>query len=182
MIKQHLLVTAAALSIGAGAALAQSSTTTTPVPAAPAAPSMTTPAPSAMPPTGNATTTTGSWYSHQATEMRASKVIGTKVRNGAGETIGDVNEVILGNDGRIHAVVVGVGGFLGIGEREVAVQYDQLRFDRDANGNNVIRMNATKDQLQAAPAWSWRSDTSATGASTGSSGAVNGSSTTLPKR
>lgn len=170
-MKHHLVATVVALGLGAVPAFAQTTTppsTSTP----PSATAPATPAPGGM------------WYKHEASEMRASKVIGTKVRNGAGETIGDVNEIVLGNDGKIHAVVIGVGGFLGIGEREVAVSYDQVRFDRDANGNNVISMNATKDQLQAAPAWTWRSDTTATGASTGtsSSGTATGSSTTTPKR
>lgn len=63
------------------------------------------------------------WYDHQAGEMRASKLIGTRVNNEAGERIGEINEVVLSKDGKVAAVVIGVGGFLGIGERKVAVKF-----------------------------------------------------------
>jgi sporulation protein YlmC with PRC-barrel domain len=95
------------------------------------------------------------WYSPQPDQMRASKLIGTGVVNTANERVGEINEIVLGNDGKVAAVVVGVGGFLGIGEREVAVNYDSLRMNRDANNNLVITVNATKDALNAAPAWRW---------------------------
>lgn len=60
--------------------------------------------------------------------MRASKLIGAAVRNDANESIGDINEIILDKDGKVAAVVVGVGGFLGMGEREVALEFKSLRF------------------------------------------------------
>jgi hypothetical protein len=57
-------------------------------------------------------------------------------------------------------VVVGVGGFLGIGEREVALDFKSLKFERDTSATAradsvVVRVNATKDALKAAPAWTW---------------------------
>jgi sporulation protein YlmC with PRC-barrel domain len=95
------------------------------------------------------------WYSHQADEMRASKLIGTKVINTANETIGDINEIVLGKDGKVAAVIVGVGGFLGMGEREVAMNFDSLRMSRDSSNNLVLTVNATKDVLKSAPEWRW---------------------------
>ena len=92
------------------------------------------------------------FYTHRADDMRASKLIGTKITNAANESVGDVNDVILGKDGKVAAVIVGVGGFLGLGEREIAMNYGTLRFSRDSNGRDVITVNATKDQLKAAPA------------------------------
>src|SRR5688572_25484998 len=72
------------------------------------------------------------WYMRQGGEMRASKLIGADVRNTANEDVGEVNEVILHKDGRVAAVVLGVGGFLGMGERDVAVEFKSLRFaDKD---------------------------------------------------
>jgi sporulation protein YlmC with PRC-barrel domain len=97
------------------------------------------------------------WYSHQAGEMRASKLIGTSVKNNANETIGEVNEVVLAKDGKVAAVIIGVGGFLGIGEREVAVNFDALQHRMD-NNNLVLSMNTTKDALKNAPAWTWTGD------------------------
>ncbi len=93
------------------------------------------------------------WYSPNNKEMRASKLIGTTVKNSAGESIGDVNEVLLDSSGKVAAVVLGVGGFLGMGEREVAVSFSSLRMSMDANNNNVITVDATKESLKTAPAW-----------------------------
>lgn len=95
------------------------------------------------------------WYSGQGGEMRASKLIGTRVNNEAGERIGEVNKIVLSKDGKVAAVVVGVGGFLGMGEHEVAVKFESLRRTQDANNNTVVAMSATKDSLKAAPEWRW---------------------------
>ena len=95
------------------------------------------------------------WYTHQAEEMRASKLIGTTVVNTANERVGDINEIVLGKDGKVAAVIVGVGGFLGMGEHEVAVNFNSIRMSRDQNDNLVVTMNATKDVLKDAPQWRW---------------------------
>jgi sporulation protein YlmC with PRC-barrel domain len=59
---------------------------------------------------------------------RASKLMGLDVYNEANEKLGDVNELILDKDGKINAVVIGVGGFLGMGEHDIAVSMDKLKF------------------------------------------------------
>ena len=64
-------------------------------------------------------------------ETLASTLIGTQVTNGADEFLGEVNDVLLAADGRLKAVVVGVGGFLGIAERDVAVPWEALGVNRD---------------------------------------------------
>ena len=101
------------------------------------------------------TTDNGQFYTHRVGEMRASKLIGAKVTNAANELVGDINEIVLGKDGKVAAVIVGVGGFLGLGEREVAISYSGLKFAKDSNNRDVITVNATKDQLKAAPTWKW---------------------------
>jgi hypothetical protein len=121
-----------------------------------------TPSPATTPPAASSQND-NLFYSHQANEMRASKLIGATVRN-ANESIGEINELILDKDGKIAAVVVGVGGFLGIGEREVALDYKSLTIKRDPNamteaGATTVMVNATKDGLKAAPAWTWNRDT-----------------------
>jgi hypothetical protein len=88
--------------------------------------------------------------------MRASKLIGTSVKNAAGERIGDINEVIIGSDGKVAAVVIGVGGFLGIGEREVAVRFDALQLSHGSDRSTSATLAATKESLKTAPEWSWR--------------------------
>jgi sporulation protein YlmC with PRC-barrel domain len=97
------------------------------------------------------------WYTAQGSELRASKLIGTSVVNAANETVGDINDVILGKDGKVAAVVLGVGGFLGMGEREVAVEFSSLRLKQDG-GKTVVTIDATKDALKNAPEWKWAGD------------------------
>ncbi len=84
-------------------------------------------------------------------DWRASKLIGQPVRNAANETIGDINELMIDSGGKVSAVIIGVGGFLGLGEKHVALPLDQLSFSRDANNNIVVNAKVTKETLQAAP-------------------------------
>jgi sporulation protein YlmC with PRC-barrel domain len=96
------------------------------------------------------------WYQRADGDWPASEIIGTQVRNTAGEEIGDVNEIILANDGQVRAVVIGVGGFLGMGERDVAIAFDSLKITRDSDNDEVITVNATKESLKSAPQWERR--------------------------
>jgi sporulation protein YlmC with PRC-barrel domain len=65
---------------------------------------------------------------HREGEWRASKLVGVNVYNEANEKIGDISDVILGKSGKVENVVLGVGGFLGVGEHYVAVAYDKLKW------------------------------------------------------
>ena len=123
--------------------------------AAPSLAQTTSPPPATTPPPAASPSGQPMWYSHQADEMRVSKLIGTKVVNTANETVGDINEIVLAKDGKVAAVIVGVGGFLGMGEREVAMNFESLRMTRDSNNNLVLTVNATKDALKGAPEWRW---------------------------
>ena len=67
------------------------------------------------------------------------------------DNIGDINDLIIGEDGKITHAVVGVGGFLGIGEKDVAVPFDQLKVV-EKDGDIRLIYAATKEQLNAAPA------------------------------
>jgi sporulation protein YlmC with PRC-barrel domain len=61
-------------------------------------------------------------------EWRGSKLTGLAVYNNNDERVGEINELIVGKDGKIESVVVGVGGFLGIGEHDVAVPFGKVKF------------------------------------------------------
>jgi hypothetical protein len=154
-MKLRVLTAIAALPVIATMAYAQ---TTTPTPA-PAPSATTAPAPSATTTTTTteATTNTPQWYQRQQGEWRASKLVGSKVKNNAGDTIGDINEIVLTSDGSAAAAIIGVGGFLGMGEREVAVQFKSLQLSRDSSGNQVVKLDTTKDALKNAPVWTWQS-------------------------
>jgi len=121
------------------------------------APAPTTPAPAAS------ARPSGQYYTSQPDQMRASKLIGTKIVNNANETVGDISELILDKDGKVAAVVVSVGGFLGIGAREVALDYKSFTIKHDPtamtdSGATVVTLDVTKDSLAAAPAWTWNRD------------------------
>ncbi|MHC4041581.1 PRC-barrel domain-containing protein [Bradyrhizobium sp. 23AC] len=59
---------------------------------------------------------------------RASKLMGLNVYNENNEKLGDINELLVDKSGKINAVVIGVGGFLGMGEHDIAVSMDKLKF------------------------------------------------------
>ncbi len=81
----------------------------------------------------------------------ASELTGKTVYDSADNSLGDVNDIIWTEDGTIQGVVVGVGGFLGIGEKNVAVNYDALNITTDEDGNRKLVLDATADELAAAP-------------------------------
>jgi sporulation protein YlmC with PRC-barrel domain len=64
--------------------------------------------------------------------------------------IGDIKDVLVDADGRINALIVSVGGFLGAGEKDVAVKFDAVK--KSEKDNSVrLTMNASKDELKSAP-------------------------------
>ena len=65
---------------------------------------------------------------HRDGEWRASKVIGINVYNDNNEKIGDIQELIIDKSGKVDNVVLGVGGFLGMGEHYVAVPMEKLKW------------------------------------------------------
>ncbi len=88
---------------------------------------------SAQTPTANsdkASAAATSTSSHQG-EWRASKVVGLKVYNDKNESVGSINDLLTDKSGNIKAVVIGVGGFLGVGEHLVAVPYDKIKFSNE---------------------------------------------------
>ncbi|WP_422011689.1 PRC-barrel domain-containing protein [Reyranella sp.] len=88
-----------------------------------------------------------------STGYRASKVIGSSVVNDAGDTVGKVDEIIVGPDGKAPFVVLSVGGFLGLGDKLVALPYEQMRTD----GKKIVLPGATKDSLKALPEFKYAS-------------------------
>jgi len=61
-------------------------------------------------------------------DWRASKVVGLSVYNENNENIGSINDLVMDKDGKIQAVVIGVGGFLGVGSHLVAISYEKMKF------------------------------------------------------
>jgi len=82
-----------------------------------------------------------------AAGYRASKVIGSSVVNGAEETIGEIEDLLVSPDGKQPYAVLSVGGFLGMGTRLVIVPYDTLTF----SDKKVMLPGGTKDGLRMLP-------------------------------
>ncbi|MEX2455507.1 MAG: PRC-barrel domain-containing protein [Rhodospirillaceae bacterium] len=95
-------------------------------------------------------TTTGT-----QTTMKADDIIGEDVKNAAGEDIGEVDSVIIDENGEVAAVVVSVGGFLGIGARNVAIDWSQIQMQPEGE---LVGASLTKEQLKAMPEYEY-SDT-----------------------
>jgi hypothetical protein len=113
---------------------------------------------------------TGSFVQNQhATDWRSSKLIGAIVYGPDNASIGSINDVLIGNDGQVRAVVIGVGGFLGVGEKNVGLPLDALNITRkpDSSAIDKISVSTTKDDLKNAPQFAY--DEGIKGQTTGSS-------------
>jgi hypothetical protein len=98
-------------------------------------------------------------------QWRASKIVGVSVYNQQNDKIGDISDVIIDSSGKVDGVVVGVGGFLGIGEHYVMMRLDQIKFSNEANKTTTGStsssskqwypdrgtVNASKDELKKMP-------------------------------
>ena len=83
-------------------------------------------------------------------EWRGVNYIGQPIVNSSGEKIGDVNDILFDRTGKITTVVIGVGGFLGLGEKRVALPFSAITYS-EKDGVRQIMAPLTKEALQAAP-------------------------------
>lgn len=86
-----------------------------------------------------------------AGDMRASAWMGAPIQNLAKENIGDINDFVVGSDGKIKAVIAGVGGFLGMGEKNVAIPFSSIEMKANENDNRIVTVMLSKSELEAAP-------------------------------
>lgn len=86
-------------------------------------------------------------------EFLAHRLVGTRVLNGQAEDIGEVKDVIVNTQGTATGFVIGVGGFLGLGDKLVAVPFSSVEVGDVIAGSRVIVVPVTKEQLKAAPTY-----------------------------
>lgn len=86
---------------------------------------------------------------------QASNLIGTDVRTRNNEDIGSVDDLIIDGDGQVVAIIVSVGGFLGIGQKDVAIGWDNVTKIGDSD-NLELRIDASRDDLKNAPVFAKR--------------------------
>jgi sporulation protein YlmC with PRC-barrel domain len=89
--------------------------------------------------------TSGQWL--------ASDLMGLNVVGSNNESIGEVSDFLVDEQGNILAAIVGVGGFLGIGQKDVGISFETLAISRDKDGDPVARLTLTKQELEEAPAF-----------------------------
>lgn len=109
MIKKYVATALLGTALAGGAAFAQTT--------APASPS---PAPAASASIDQTNLKGSNW--------RASKLVGLAVYNDSNEKLGDISEILVDKTGKINAVIIGVGGFLGVGQHDIAVTFDNLKW------------------------------------------------------
>jgi len=134
------IVLAAFLSCAAAGAYAQTA------PTQPTSPSPGAPAREAAP--VERTMSTGDF--NASGDMGASALLGTKVRNANKESIGKINEIYVDKDSKITVVVISVGGFLGVGSKDVGVKWSDLTFGQE-DTSVVLTTSLTQDALMALP-------------------------------
>jgi sporulation protein YlmC with PRC-barrel domain len=91
----------------------------------------------------------------QPGQIRATEMNGATVYDMQNQKVGDVKDIILDRDGKVAAVVLDVGAFLGIGGKYVAIGMNDLKITQDNNNSNKPRftVDMTKDQLKSAQAY-----------------------------
>lgn len=84
-------------------------------------------------------------------EILASELMNAEVQNAEEEALGNISDVLITETEGVKGVVIGVGGFLGLGTKNVAVNYDEIEQQRDEYGNVTLVFNATNEELEEAP-------------------------------
>lgn len=97
----------------------------------------------------------------QPDEFRASKMLGSTVYDLQNRSIGSVKDLVLNKDGKVDAVVVDVGSFLGMGGKLVAVPISDIKTD-----NNRLTLDRNKEQLQQMAAYNLENSNTGAGTST----------------
>jgi len=151
-------------------------------------PTSATPAPGSS--AGSASMNKDAFLQDQSSsDWRASKLIGANVYGPDNAKIGDVSEVLLDSSGSTHGIVIGVGGFLGVGQKDVAVPFSALTVTPTAAGDRIekVTVKYTKADLDSAPAFKYKQASTASTAPAGSgpgtmSPAERRSSNTPPAR
>ncbi len=93
--------------------------------------------------------TTGHWL--------ASDVYQANVYDPSQNKIGEIDDLVINKDGTVSQAVIGVGGFLGVGQKDVAVPFTDLKVASNSDKSWLV-LDRTKDQLKSAPAYDKQAD------------------------
>ncbi|HUN40874.1 MAG TPA: PRC-barrel domain-containing protein [Acetobacteraceae bacterium] len=84
-------------------------------------------------------------------QLRLGKIVGATVYNGHNQSVGSIDDVLMGKDQKATTAVISVGGFLGVGGKLVSVPFDQLKITQD----KIVMPGATKQSLSSMPAFKY---------------------------
>jgi hypothetical protein len=80
-------------------------------------------------------------------------ILGREVRSSANENMGRIVDVLADRNGQVRAAIIDFGGFLGVGSRKIAVDWNALHFPAPAKPEPPITLELNRDQVNAAPAY-----------------------------
>jgi hypothetical protein len=123
-----------------------------PDPASP--PSLSTEAPKSISPDQSAMTPSGGAQflaKQESDDLLASSLIGETVVNASNESIGTISDVVTDSSGKVMAVLIRSGSFLGIGGKDVALRFEDVKFSRNENNDLTVMANISNDTLASAP-------------------------------
>ena len=106
-------------------------------------------------------------YTQIDSDRLASRIVGQPVYDGTAaeaNNLGNINDLVLSESGDVQAVIIGVGGFLGLGEKQVAVAYSALQWTVAADNTERFVLDTTVEQLTAAPDFTVTEDSPTDGA------------------
>jgi hypothetical protein len=122
--------------------------------------------------------------SQRSDQFLASKFKGTDVVGTDDQKIGDVSDILFDKDGKVEAYVISVGGFLGIGAKDVALApnaFQVIAGDKSKNESDKLRLSMTKDELkQAANFEPYKAPSSTTGMGSSTRGSLGGTTRPMP--
>ena len=78
-------------------------------------------------------------------------ILGKEVRSATGENMGRIVDVVVDRNGKVRAAVIDFGGFLGVGSRKIAVDWDALTFPAPSDKSGYVTLEFTRDQVKAGP-------------------------------
>jgi hypothetical protein len=112
-----------------------------------AAPAETTPPADSAPPAGKPVTPEVTILNKHEVEG----VLGREVRSSTDENMGRIVDVLVDRSGEVRAAIIDFGGFLGLGSRKIAVDWNALHFPAPGKPGSRIALELTRDQVKAAP-------------------------------
>jgi hypothetical protein len=87
----------------------------------------------------------------KTSDLLIGNLIGETVVTPNNESVGEITDLVTDEHGKVVAVLIGAGGFLGIGQKDVAIRFEDIKVSRDENNDLTVTANVTKEMIAQAP-------------------------------